>query len=306
MENRGGQGAAILTQIEELRSYVDSYDDLSEIIVNSDGSVWIERAGELLKTEVSFTQARVGSIIRLVAGYHRFIVNQDNPVLSAKFPAFHGGRFHALVPPLVAAPVISIRMPPRRVLSLEDLYDNDTVGQKDYRTLLDALKRKQNIVIAGATSSGKTTIANALIKTILQNHPDERFIISEDNPELITNSSTCVHILINSHFSHRDSVVNALRLRPDRIIIGEIRDGAAALELCKAWLTGHPGGITTIHASNASAVHDRFYSLFQEVVISPDRKLIDAAINLIVFCEKVVISSGKVVRRITEIKKGVL
>lgn len=296
------QDAAILTQIADLTPYINR-DDLSEIMVNSDGSVWVECGGELSPTSIVFSPAKIGSIIRLVAGHHNFIINQDNPVLSAKFPVFRGGRFHALVPPLVSSPTFAIRMPPRLVYTLDDLYGNDTISAKDYRRLHRALMEGKNIIIAGATSAGKTTIANACLKTIIREHPRERIVISEDNPELTVDSPNSVHILINPSFSHRDAVINSLRLRPDRIIIGEIRDGGAAVELCKAWRTGHSGGITTIHAASAGDVYSRLYNLFQEVLISPDKTLIESAIDLIVFCQKIHTSSGKVVRRVTELKE---
>lgn len=297
------EGREVISKLTlRLQPLVESNDDLSEIIVDSDGKVFMELSGKLVDTSVVFERAELTVLINSMAARNDLIVNQDNPTLSVKFPFFHGGRFHAQIPPVVSSPIFAIRIPPRRVFSLDDLHRNDTVRYTDYKKLLKAVILKKNIVIAGGTSSGKTSIANAIIKTILDGDPSERLIISEDNPELITNSSLCVHFLTNSRFSHRDAVINSLRLRPDRIIIGEVRDGESAIELCKAWLTGHPGGITTIHATSADSVYKRFYSLFQEVVTSPDRTLIESAVEVVVFCKKILLPSGDVARRVIEIR----
>ena len=238
-----------------------------------------------------------------MAGYHGLIVNQDNPELSTQLPVFYGGRFHALIPPVVSSPTFVIRIPAKNTLSLSDLCDNNTITMSEYNSLYASLMARKNIIIAGATSSGKTTIANALLKTILDVSPLERFIVIEDNPEILINSENSTKILVNSRFSHRDAVISSLRMRPDRIIIGEIRDGATAIELCKAWRTGHPGGITTIHASSADDVSKRLYNLFQEVVMKPDKTLIESAVEIVVFCEKLMISEGQSVRRVTKFLK---
>ncbi len=288
----------LLSQIPEISNLVENNESLSEVMVNPDGKIWTEVSGALIDTGIKLESSRVFSVIRLLAGFHGFVVDEKTPELSAKLPVFHGGRFHALIPPVVSKPMFSIRFPPRKTFSLDDLLESKTITPEIYKRIEEAVEKKENMLIAGATGSGKTTIANAIMKEITE----DRLIVIEDNPEIISNSSNAVHILTNPDFSLRDAVRASLRLRPDRIIIGEIRDGGTALDLCKAWLTGHPGGVGTIHASSAKEVPQRLFNLMQEVVQTPDKTLIDKAIDLIFFVKKIPLEGGKFARRVTEMQ----
>jgi P-type conjugative transfer ATPase TrbB len=288
---------SLLAQLTEISNLIDQYPDLSEVMCNPDGLLWIENHGNVLSTGMELDPNRVDAIIRLLAGHYNLVVNREHPALSVKLPVFHGGRFQALVPPIVESPAFSIRFPPHKIFTLDDLLSMTSITSEQYETLSEAVSEKKNILISGGTGSGKTTIANALLNLVT----DERLIVIEDSPEIRSSSPNALHMLTNLTFSVRDAVKVSLRMRPDRIIIGEIRDGGTALDLCKAWLTGHPGAIGTIHAGSAEGVYERLYTLMQEVVVQPSRELIKSSINMVVFVEKVFLSQTNVVRRVTKI-----
>jgi type IV secretion system protein VirB11 len=160
--------------------------------------------------------------------------------------------------------------------------------------LKKAVIDRKNILVAGGTSSGKTTLANALLAEVAQQ--DERVILIEDTRELQCTAPDCVALRTKAGVvSLADLVRSTLRLRPDRIIVGEVR-GPEALDMLKAWNTGHPGGIATVHANSAESALYRLEQLIQEVVTTVPRRLIAEAIDTIVF-----ISGRGIARRIETI-----
>jgi len=287
---------AIKMQMTEIEELIKEDDEITDAMLNPDGNLWVESEGKMYRTGKKIEPLRASSIIRLLAGYNNMIINEDNPEMSVKLPFLNGGRFHAIIPPVVSNPIFAIRFPPKNRLSLDILLDLGTITSSEYIMFENAVKNRKNILIAGATGSGKTTIANALTGEIKEG----RSIIIEDTPEIISSTSYNVSLLTSEEMNFQQAVRSALRLRPDRIIVGDIRDGGTALGLCEVWL-GHPGGIATIHASSASVAKKRIYSLMQEVVVTPDRELINAAIDLIIFVEKVVKSDKSVMRKVTQI-----
>lgn len=287
----------LLSQIFEIDQLIKKEPDLTEIMVNEDGSIWYEVRGSVHQHEGQIAVTRRTAFIRLLAGHYDTVVNRENPALGVKLPVFHGGRFQALVPPIVSAPVFSIRFPPRKVFGISDLVRSGTLTQEEADLLVQAVLDKKNIVVAGGTGSGKTTLSNALLQTIV----DDRVLVIEDNPEIKVAAPNTNYLLTSEHFNTRDAVQVALRLRPDRIIVGELRKGEDAVELLKAWNTGHPGGICTTHASSAASVDDRLYHLMQEVVVTPSVELIEEAVNVVVFIQKVPNENGKFVRKVTDI-----
>lgn len=287
----------LLSQLGSLNKLINDHKDLTEIMVNPDGRVWIEAAGKVRNSGERLSEDKIYSIIRLLAGIHGLTVSRDNPALSVKLPVFNGGRFQALIPPVVSGPAFSIRFPARRAYTLDDLLEKKTITPKQYTLLEDAVNGRKNIIVAGSTGSGKTTVANALLERI---GGEERVIIIEDNPELQASGVNTVIMLTGNNYSLRDAVKASLRLRPDRIIIGEIRDGGTALDLCKAWLTGHPGGIGTIHAGSAAGVKNRILNLMAEEAHRPSSDLVNESIDVIAHISKVFVN-GKIERRVTEI-----
>jgi len=258
---------------------------VTEIMVNPDGALRLDRLGEgRTDMGIRYDPAQIERIIRLVASHARTEVHAASPIVSAELPPHGEGageRFEGVLPPVSLAPCFSIRKPAARVYTLLD-YVNDGIMDADAARLLSlAVVERRNILVAGGTSSGKTTLANALLAELAQ--LDERVILIEDTRELQCAAPDVVALRTREgSVSMADLVRSTLRLRPDRIIIGEVR-GREALDMLKAWNTGHPGGIATVHANNAISALYRLEQLVQECVVTVPRRLIAEAIDMIVF-----------------------
>ena len=252
-----------------------------EVMVNPDGALRLDRLGTgRLDTGVRLGAAEVERIIRLVASHIRLEVHAGNPIVSAELPQ-SGERFEGLLPPVSTAPCFSIRKPAMRVYTLEDYIADRILLAPQADLLRAAVRERCNILIAGGTSSGKTTLANALLAEMAT--LDERIIILEDIRELQCAAPDCVSLRTKPGIVSLATLVRStLRLRPDRIVVGEVR-GPEALDMLKAWNTGHPGGIATIHANSAKSALYRIEQLIQEAVVNVPRRLIADAIDRIVF-----------------------
>jgi type IV secretion system protein VirB11 len=256
-----------------------------EIMVNPDGCVRLDLAGEgRIDTGVVMAPTDVERVIRLVASHIRSEINVDSPIISAELPGGEGGggeRFEGLLPPVVTAPCFSIRKPAYRLFSLNDYVTAGIMTQAQAEVLSSAVSHRDNILIVGGTSSGKTTLTNALLAQVAQ--LNERVILIEDTRELRCDAEDVVALRTRvGAVTMSDLVRSTLRLRPDRIIVGEVR-GREALDMLKAWNTGHPGGIATLHANSAKGALLRLEQLVQEAVANVPRPLIAEAIDLIVF-----------------------
>lgn len=257
-----------------------------EIMVNADGVLRLDRLGQgRVETGVQLLPAEVERIIRLVASHSQREIHAGNPIVSAELPPRDGGmageRFEGLLPPVALGPCFAIRKPATRLYRLIDYVRDGAMLLCQAACLGQAIAQRRNILIAGGTSSGKTTLANALLAEIAARQ--ERVIIIEDTREL--NSPAADTLALRSHpgiAEMRDLVRSTLRLRPDRIVVGEVR-GAEALDLLKAWNTGHPGGIATVHANSARAALYRLEQLVQEAIAVAPARLIADAIGLVVF-----------------------
>ncbi|MCC6912286.1 MAG: P-type conjugative transfer ATPase TrbB [Rhodospirillaceae bacterium] len=252
-----------------------------EVMVNPDGSLRLDRLGEgVVDTGARMGSAEVERIIRLVASHVRMEVHADNPVVSAELPET-GERFEGVLPPVVAAPCFAIRKPATRIYGLGDYVTDRVATEAQAEALRRAVHGRRNILIAGGTSSGKTTLANALLAEIAV--LNERVILIEDTRELQCAAKDCVALRTRPGIvSMAQLVRSTLRLRPDRIIVGEVR-GGEALDMLKAWNTGHPGGLATVHANSARGSLYRLEQLIQESVISVPRQLIADSVDLVVF-----------------------
>lgn len=270
-----------------------------EVMVNPDGALRLDRLGEgRIDTGRRLAAADVERIIRLVASHVRAEAHADSPVVSAELPPREenaaGERFEGLLPPVSIAPCFTIRKPAKRIYTLDDYVADRIISTPQADTLRRAVGERKNVLVAGGTSSGKTTLANALLAEIAKR--DERVIILEDTRELQCAAPDCVALRTRAgSVSLSDLVRSTLRLRPDRIIVGEVR-GCEALDMLKAWNTGHPGGIATVHANSASSALYRLEQLVQETVVTVPRRLIAEAIDLVVF-----IAGRGVTRRIETI-----
>ena len=250
-----------------------------EVMLNPDGRLWIDRLSEgLADTGETMSAATSERIVRLVAHHVGAEVHARSPRVSAELPET-GERFEGLLPPVVAAPAFAIRKPAVAVFTLDDYVAVGIMSADQAATLRDAVTSRANILIAGGTSTGKTTLTNALLAEVAKTQ--DRVVIIEDTRELQCAAPNLVAMRTKDGVATlSDLVRSSLRLRPDRIPIGEVR-GAEALDLLKAWGTGHPGGIGTIHAGTALGALRRLEQLIQEAVVTVPRALIAETINVV-------------------------
>ena len=253
--------------------------DLIEVMLNPDGRLWVDRlSGGLTETTERLSAADGERIVRLVAHHVGAEVHAGSPRVSAELPET-GERFEGLLPPVVAAPAFAIRKPAVAVFTLDDYVAAGIMTSDQASALKVAVEGRKNILVAGGTSSGKTTLTNALLAEVAKT--SDRVVLIEDTRELQCKAPNLVALRTKDGvISLSDLVRSSLRLRPDRIPIGEVR-GAEALDLLKAWGTGHPGGIGTIHAGTALGALRRLEQLIQEAVVTVPRALIAETINVI-------------------------
>lgn len=253
--------------------------DIVEVMLNPDGRLWVDRLGAgLADTGLRMLPADGERIIRLVAHHVGVEAHAHNPRISAELPET-GERFEGLLPPVVTGPTFAIRKPAIAVFSLGDYVETGIMRADQAGLLRAAIAERWNILVAGGTSTGKTTLANALLKEVAAT--GDRVVVIEDMRELQVEAPNLVSLRTKDGVcSLADLVRSSLRLRPDRIPIGEVR-GAEALDLLKAWGTGHPGGIGTIHAGSALGALRRLEQLIQEAVVNVPRPLIAETIDLI-------------------------
>jgi type IV secretion system protein VirB11 len=250
-----------------------------EIMLNPDGRLWIDRlSGGLEDTGCRIPPTDAERIVRLVAHHVGAEVHSGAPRLSAELPE-GGERFEGLIPPVVLAPCFAIRRPAVAVFTLDDYASAGIMTAREAELLRAAVAGRKNILVAGGTSSGKTTLVNALLAEIATT--GDRVVLIEDTRELQCTAPNLVALRTkDGAASLSDLVRSSLRLRPDRIPIGEVR-GAEALDLLKAWGTGHPGGVGTLHAGSAIGALRRLEQLVQEAVITVPRALIAETIDVI-------------------------
>lgn len=254
--------------------------EVIEVMLNPDGKLWIDRLGQGLSDSGETLGPSDGErIIRLVAHHVSIEVHSASPRVSAELPE-SGERFEGLLPPVVTAPTFAIRKPAVAIFTLEDYVGAAIMTAAEAEVLRCGVFDRLNILVAGGTGTGKTTLTNALLAEVAKT--TDRVVLIEDTRELQCAAPNLVAMRTKDGVaSLTDLVRSSLRLRPDRIPIGEVR-GAEALDLLKAWGTGHPGGIGTIHAGSALGALRRMEQLIQEAVVTVPRALIAETINMIV------------------------
>jgi type IV secretion system protein VirB11 len=267
---------------------------IAEVMLNPDGRLWIDRLSSGLADSGEMVPPSDGErIVRLVAHHVGAEVHAASPRVSAELPET-GERFEGLLPPVVAAPVFAIRKPAVAVFTLDDYVATGVMTSGQAVALKCAVEARKNILVAGGTSSGKTTLTNALLAEVAKT--SDRVVLIEDTRELQCKAPNLVALRTKDGvISLSDLVRSSLRLRPDRIPIGEVR-GPEALDLLKAWGTGHPGGVGTIHAGTALGALRRLEQLIQEAVVTVPRALIAETIDVIA-----VLSGRGIDRRLAEL-----
>jgi pilus assembly protein CpaF len=275
---------------------------ISDIMVNGPDSIYVERHGKVVETSVRFKDtAHVRTIIdRIVSNIGRRI-DDSSPIVDARLG--DGSRVCAVIPPLsLNGPVMSIRRFGKRLLTVDDLIRLDTFTPGIIDFLAGAVKARLNIVVSGGSGSGKTTMLNTLSRFIRE---EERVVTIEDTAELQMQQEHVVRLEtrpINIEgagaITQRDLVINALRMRPDRIIIGECR-GAEAMDMMQAMNTGHDGSMTTTHANTGRDAFSRLETMVMMASQSiPDRvirQMLASAVNLVVHCARLTDGTRKVV-----------
>ncbi len=250
-----------------------------EVMLNPDGRLWIDRLKEgVADTGQRLSPADGERIVRLVAHHVGAEVHPGSPRVSAELPGT-GERFEGLIPPVVQAPCFAIRKPAIAVFTLDDYAAAGIMSAKQADVLRAAVAERRNVLVAGGTSTGKTTLVNALLAEVAKT--GDRVVLIEDTRELQCAAPNLVALRTKDGVASLSELVrSSLRLRPDRIPIGEVR-GAEALDLLKAWGTGHPGGVGTIHAGTALGALRRMEQLIQEAVVTVPRALIAETIDFV-------------------------
>lgn len=261
-------------------------DDASvvEIMLNPDGRLFIERLGQGIAPAGEMSPGAAEIIIGSVAHALQSEADDEQPIISGELP-IGGHRFEGLLPPVVAAPVFAIRRRASRLIPLDDYVKSRVMTEAQASVLRSAISSRLNIVISGGTGSGKTTLANAVIAEIIESAPDDRIVILEDTAEIQCAADNAVCLHTSDTVDMNRLLKSTMRLRPDRIIVGEVRDGAA-LTLLKAWNTGHPGGVCTIHSNTAMSALRRLEQLTAEASQQPMREVIGEAVDLVVSIER--------------------
>jgi type IV secretion system protein VirB11 len=274
--------------------------DVVEIMANPDGTLWVDRAGVGREKIGRIEQSAAETTIRLLASHMGETVTLDRPAVAGVLPR-SGERFQGLLPPLAERPVFTIRKRASIVFTLDDYVARGILPVANADVIRRAVVDRKNILVAGGTGSGKTTLVNA----ILAEPPfkSDRIVLIEDTKELQCPADDKVELLTKNtepRVTMTDLLRMTLRLRPDRIIIGEVR-GPEALAMLKAWNTGHPGGVATIHANSATEALQRIEDLVGEASQIIPKRSIASAVNLVIFIERIGGSAGRSVRHIVQI-----
>lgn len=310
-------GAQVLAELENPKT--------EDILLNPDGTLWVKRAGEGFVELGEYNQQNALSAMGTIAAWHETVINYDKPILECELP-IDGSRFEGLVRPAVSAPTFAIRTRATQIYSLDQYsaagiitHGADTLngqrrtssafadeiksaGLNHTQVIKKAVADKKSILVVGATGSGKTTLVNSLLLEMSICAPQDRVIIIEDTVELQCFVRNHVQLKAFGGVSMLDCLKATMRLKPVRIVVGEVR-GAEALTLLKAWNTGHPGGVATVHANDALAGLKRLEALISEATQAPQQNLIAEAIDLVVFIdEEPRLGAGRKVREVLAVR----
>jgi type IV secretion system protein VirB11 len=297
-------------QLEKLRRdfgdvFLDALADPEtvEILLNPDGTLWQERLGGRPMQIGSMARTKAESVLRTIAACLQTTITREKPTIECELP-LDGSRFAGQIPPVVPAPTFAVRKRASRVFTLDQYVQAGILTPEEKEFLRKAIHDHRNILLTGGTGSGKTTLVNALIREVTAQYPSERLIIIEDTGELQCAAANYVQYHTSPERSMTDLVRTSLRMRPDRILVGEVR-GPEALDLLMAWNTGHEGGIATLHANNAAAGLARLATLVSMHPNAPRliEPLIGEAVDVLVHIARREGGAGRMVREILIVEK---
>ncbi len=253
-----------------------------ELLLNADGKLWQERLGEKMRCIGTMRSAQAEGIVKTIAGYHGKEITRESPILECEFP-LDGSRFAGQIAPVVKEAVFSIRKKAISIFTLEEYLKAGVMTEPQYAAIKRAVAGHRNMLVIGGTGSGKTTLVNAVIHEMVVHNPTERIVIIEDTGEIQCAAENFVQYHTTVDVSMTKLLKTTLRMRPDRILVGEVR-GPEALDLLMAWNTGHEGGAATLHANNARAGLDRLAMLISMHPDSPRpiEHLIGEAVHVVV------------------------
>lgn len=284
------------------RSLMEALEDPEtlEIMLNPDGKLWREKFGQPMFCMGTVPVQRSKTIIQTIAGFHKKIIDSNSPFLECELP-IDGSRFAGQLPPLVAGPTFAIRKKASRIFLLDEYVDKGVMTRMQADFICRAIAAHKNILVIGGTGSGKTTLLNAIIAEIVRQFPDERICIIEDTGELQCAALNFVQYHTTINVTMTDILRLILRMRPDRIFVGETR-GPEALDMLDAWNTGHEGGAASLHANNTLSALTRLRSLISRNPFAPREiePVIGEAVNVIVQISKT--SEGRRIKEIREIQ----
>ena len=274
--------------LEKLRREMGEYvrnamDDpqVIEIMLNPDGSVWVDKIGSGMEFICYMPDVQALQMLGTISHMVGTVINYHNPKVEGELPG-DGSRVEGVIPPVVQKPVFNIRKKASAIFSLAEYIKSGRATDDEVQILCEAIASRKNILVVGGTGTGKTTFVNAIINEMKTLTPKHRLLILEDTLELQCSMKNFVFMRTTSDVSMQDLLKITMRQRPDRIIIGEVR-GKEALDMLKAWNTGHPGGVCTVHANDARAGLLRIEQLISEVSQSPMRELVAEAIDVVAF-----------------------
>ncbi len=279
-----------------------SDDSIYEVLLNPDGVLWVD--GYQGKREYGMMTATAAkNLINTVASVSDEVITHNNPSFAGELwveinEEFKLFRFQAFIPPVVTYPAFAIRKRAGQVIPLEDYVKDEIITPQQEKIIKESVEQRKSILVVGGTQSGKTTFCNAILDCIAKTHPQDRVIIIEDTQELKCSVKDSLTMRSSPSKSMNDLIFDSMRMRPDRIIIGEVR-GKEAHSLIKAWNTGHPGGVSTIHANSAESGLLRLEQLIMEAGVAPVPEAIAEAVNLLVFIQKT--NKGKKGRQVTSV-----
>lgn len=270
-----------------------------EIMLNPDGSLWVEKLGQPSVMVGYYEKVRAMAFMETISAYHNKELTPSKPILECELP-IDGSRFSGLISPVTSGPCFTIRKKAISIFTLNQYVENGIMTEHQKTCIEYSIANHRNILVIGGTGSGKTTLVNAIIEEMVHQRPEERPVIIEDTGEIQCTAKNSVQLHTTIDVSMTDLLKTTLRMRPDRILVGEVR-GPEALDLLMAWNTGHPGGSATLHANDAKAGLDRLETLISMNKNAPSeiKPLIAEAVNIVVCIART--QTGRKIKEILEV-----